>query len=1101
MYLNCHSYYSLRYGTLPVEKLVDEAVRCGVQALALTDINNSTGIMEFIQVCADKGVKPIAGIEFRRDDELLYVGLARNNEGFRELNDFLSRHNLRNQPLPDRPEPLENVFWILPLGSSEVAKWRNSEKENSEKRKAKSETEDSYISPFRHFATTLLNTFIGVHPASMNRLVLSRHRHLLDRMVIWQPVTVLDEKSFELHRNFRAVDKNVLLSRLDPGQLASPDEIMRPMDDLLEPYLEFPGIIRNTERLIEDCSIGFDFRECKNKKSFTGDVYDDHVLLEKLALDGLHYRYGPGNTEALKRVKHELGIISRMGFSAYFLIAWDIIRYSMSRGFYHVGRGSGANSIVAYCLKITDVDPIDLDLYFERFINPKRTSPPDFDIDYSWKERDEVLDYIFKRHGHEHTALLGAMSTFRDRSIIRELGKVHGLPKQEMDLFIKNPGDAINNNHIIKKINELGEMMADFPNMRTIHAGGVLISEHPITCYTSLDMPPKGFPTTQFDMYIAEDIGFEKLDILSQRGIGHIYETAGIVLKNKSLSVDVHRVNEFKADEEVKNLLRVGKTIGCFYVESPAMRGLLKKLHCDNYRSLVAASSIIRPGVARSGMMREYIFRFHNPGKFKHMHPIIEEQLKETFGVMVYQEDVLKICHHFAGLDLADADVLRRAMSGKYRSKKELQRIVDKFFENCRKFGYPEEVTKEVWRQIESFAGYSFSKAHSASYAVESYQSLFLKAHYPLEFMVGVINNFGGFYPSWVYFNEAKNWGAKIHPPCVNRGEYKTCISGKDVYVGFVHINGLETAVGKAIADVRCTKYDVQIVSGSEKRKARSENESSCILHPASDGEYTNLEDFIQRVPASLEQVVILIRAGAFRFTGKPKALLLWEAHMLMGKNMQLPVGAKKRGGKAGLVNGDGQGSIPPAEVRSLGRRRVNKEQSLVSDHPGAYVSRSLHSVADIPLVANQSLFNTQPRKFELPALAQSTIEEVYDEIELLGWPVSNSYFELLETQFRGEVMAGEMMSRLGRKVRMLGLLVTIKYVRTVRKEWMHFGTFIDFEGQFFDTVHFPRAVEKYPFRGEGVYLVMGKIVEEFGFPSLEVEKMAKMPLQKDPRS
>ncbi|MCX6281131.1 MAG: DNA polymerase III subunit alpha [Bacteroidetes bacterium] len=1101
MYLNCHSYYSLRYGTLSVEKLVDEAVRCGAKALALTDINNSTGIMEFIQVCTDKGVKPIAGIEFRRDDELLYVGLARNNEGFRELNDYLSRHNLSNQPLPDRPEQMENVYWVFPLRAD-----------------VRYEMSDGGYqkSAIRHLTSAVPSPhhFIGLSPASANRLMLSRHRHLMDRMVIWQPVTLLDEKGYELHRNFRAVDKNVLLSRLDPGQLASPDEIMKPLDNLLEPYLEFPGIIRNTEKLIEDCSISFDFRECKNKRTFTGNVYDDHVLLEKLALDGLQYRYRKGNVEALNRIRHELGIISKMGFSAYFLIAWDIIRYSISRGFFHVGRGSGANSIVAYCLKITDVDPIDLDLYFERFINPKRTSPPDFDIDYSWKERDEVLDYIFKRYGHEHTALLGAMSTFRDRSIIRELGKVHGLPKQEMDLFIKHPEDAIHNNHIIKKINELGEMMADFPNMRTIHAGGVLISEHPITCYTSLDMPPKGFPTTQFDMYVAEDIGFEKLDILSQRGIGHIYETAGIVRKNKGVSVDVHKINEFKADEEVKKLLRTGKTIGCFYVESPAMRGLLKKLHCDNYRSLVAASSIIRPGVARSGMMREYIFRFHNPGKFKYMHPIMEEQLKETYGVMVYQEDVLKICHHFAGLDLADADVLRRAMSGKYRSKKELQRIVDKFFENCRKFGYPEEVTKEVWRQIESFAGYSFSKAHSASYAVESYQSLFLKARYPLEFMVGVINNFGGFYPSWVYFNEAKNWGAKIHPPCVNRGEFKTCIRGDDIYVGFVHINGLETAVGKAIENLRFTSYELRIKEDVRCTMYDVQCTNAVATDPAiqsSGGDYLDLADFVERVPASLEQVVILIRAGAFRFTGKPKAMLLWEAHMLLGSRKQ-GAGSRKQGAgsrKQGAGNRKPKtGSLVPVPDSRFpvpgyppGRHHVNKEHSLVADHPGAYFSRSLHPATDIPMVADQSLFNTRPKKFELPALSQSTLEEVYDEIELLGWPVSNSYFELLETSFRGEIMARDMMGKLGKKVRMLGLLVTIKYVRTVRKEWMHFGTFIDFEGQFFDTVHFPQAVEKYPFRGEGVYLVMGKIVEEFGFPSLEVEKMAKMPLKKDPRS
>jgi len=329
-------------------------------------------------------------------------------------------------------------------------------------------------------------------------------------------------------------------------------------------------------------------------------------------------------------------------------------------------------------------------------------------------------------------------------------------------------------------------------------------------------------------------------------------------------------------------------------------------------------------------------------------------------------------------------------------------------------------------------------------------------------------------------------WRAKIHPPCVNRGEFKTCIRGDDVYVGFIHINGLETAVGKAIENVRCTMYDVRTTGHPA---------ADCRLQTADPGHlaggYTSLEDFIERVPASLEQVIILIRAGAFRFTGKPKTLLLWEAHMLMGKHTQVQGGTKKR-------EENGKALLPGT---SLGRRDHNKEQSLAADHAEAYSGRpEERSRITIPAVT-PSLFQAQPKKFELPALEQSMLEEVYDEIELLGWPVSHSYFELLETRFRGEIMAREMMGKVGKTVRMLGLLVTIKYVRTVRKEWMHFGTFIDFDGQFFDTVHFPQAVEKYPFRGEGVYLIMGKIVEEFGFPSLEVSKMAKMPLKKDPRS
>ncbi|MCX6278766.1 MAG: PHP domain-containing protein [Bacteroidetes bacterium] len=1055
MYLNCHSYYSLRYGTISVENLVEEAVKAthrvttsgdAPTAMALTDINNSTGIMDFVAACKEKCVKPIAGIEFRIEDRLLYTGLAKNNEGFRELNEFLSRHNLTNQPLPERAPEFGNVFVIYPFSSFMHSSSRGFEYRIS----------NDLPLPARptHQLTNLpASHLIGIRPSDLNPLILSRHRDLISRMAIMAPITFRNEKEYELHRNFRAVAHNVLLSRLEPGQVAAPDEIMSPVDELMDTCHDFPEIIRNTEKVIEECSINFDFKACKNKKTFTGDRYDDLILLEKLAMDGLQYRYGKGRGEALRRIRHELNIIDKMGFSAYFLITWDIIRYSMSRGFYHVGRGSGANSIVAYCLRITDVDPIELDLYFERFINPKRTSPPDFDIDYSWKERDEVLDYIFKRYGHEHTALLGAMSTFRDKSIYRELGKVHGLPKGEIDSFLKHPEEAIHRNHIIARINELGEMMADFPNLRSIHAGGVLISEEPITCYTALDMPPKGFPTTQFDMYVAENIGFEKLDILSQRGIGHIYETVEIVKKNRGINVDVHQVQAFKEDEKVKEQLRNARTIGCFYVESPAMRGLLKKLHCDNYRILVAASSIIRPGVARSGMMKEYIFRFHNPGRFKYLHPVMEEQLKETFGVMVYQEDVLKICHHFAGLDLADSDIIRRAMSGKYRSKKELQRIIDKFFENCRKSGYPEEVTKEVWRQIESFAGYSFSKAHSASYAVESYQSLYLKAHYPLEFITGVINNFGGFYSSWVYFNEAKVSGANLHVPCVNNSEYKTSIRGNDIYLGFIHLANLEAGVGRGINEGRGTR-DEGRGTRDEGRGARDEGRGTKDEGRGTKDEgrpYIGLEDFIQRVSVALDQLIILIRVGAFRFTGKSKASLLWEAHMLIGKG--------KRSGQ-------------------------NNEMAKTQNGE----------------IENLSLFHTQAKKYELPTLEQNILADVYDEIELLGFPVTNTWFDLLETKFRGDILAHEMSENVGKTLRMLGLLVTIKYVRTVKKEWMHFGTFIDVNGHFFDTVHFPKAVTDYPFRGDGVYLIKGKIVEEFGFPGMNVEKMAKMPLQADPR-
>lgn len=978
MYLNCHSYYSLHYGTLSINELLELAVMNGIKTLALTDINTTMGIPEFVKEAEQKGIKPIAGCEFRNGDDLLYIALAKNREGLKELNDWQTKHNLQEITYPSEAPEFKNVWVVYPFGKKVPENLRE-------------------------------NEFTGMKAKQLNKLLTSEYRRLKSKLVVWQPVTIKYQDDLFLHKALRAIDHNVLITKLQENQFAGDPEMMD-YRLLSQQFKEHPEIIRNTEILLESCNISFDFKTVKNKKLFTHSAYEDKQLLERLALEGMVYRYGIDNIEAHKRVRHELEIIEKLGFSSYFLIAWDIVRYGISCGFYHVGRGSGANSVVAYCLKITDVDPIKLNLYFERFLNPKRTSPPDFDIDYSWRDREQIQEYIFSKYGAKHVALLGATSTFKDRSIFRELGKVFGLPKEEIDWLADHPNDELNSNKITRLIKNMGNKMVDFPNLRSIHAGGILISEEPLTYYTALDLPPKGFPTTQWDMYTAEDIGYEKLDILSQRGIGHIKEAVDIIRENRNEEVDIHQVERFFQDEQVKLQLRTAETNGCFYIESPAMRGLLTKLKCDNYLSLVAASSIIRPGVSKSGMMKQYIQRFHKPELIEYLHPILKEQLEETFGVMVYQEDVIKVAHHFAGLDLAEADVLRRAMSGKYRSKVEFQRIVDRFFSNCRERGYPEAIAREVWRQIESFAGYSFSKAHSASYAVESFQSLFLKSHYPLEFMVAVINNFGGFYRTWVYFNEAKRCGATIELPCVNRSKSETCISGKTIFTGFIHIQNLEQSVISAILNAR------QL-----------------------NGEFNSLADFIERTEISKEQLIILIRVGAFRFTGISKAELLWNAHMLLNKTT--------------------------------------------------------------PVAKPNALFETAPREFVLPKLEQSALGDTWDEIELIGFPVSMNAFDMLETKFRGEITAKSMMENVGRTVRMLGRLVTIKYVRTSKNEIMHFGTFTDVHGEFFDTVHFPPSLKNYPFRGDGIYLVLGKVVEEFGFPSLEVEKMAKMPFKSNPKA
>ena len=681
----------------------------------------------------------------------------------------------------------------------------------------------------------------------------------------------------------------------------------------------------------------------------------------------------------------------------------------MSQGYYHVGRGSGANSIVAYCLKITDVDPIELNLYFERFLNAQRTSPPDFDIDYSWDEREDVQDYIFKRYGRNHTALLGTMSTFKDRSVIREIGKVMGLPKSEIDGFTDQTRSAINrDNPTFKKILAIFERMSDMPNQRSIHAGGVLISDEPITYYTALDLPPKGMATVQWDMYEAELIGLDKYDILSQRGIGHIKMAVKLAEENQQCKIDIHQVKKFMKDPIVNSQLRSGNTIGCFYIESPAMRQLIRKLNCDNYLVLVAASSIIRPGVASSGMMGTYIKFHHAPESVNYLHPVMEEQLKETYGVMVYQEDVIKICIHYAGMDGTDADILRRGMSGKYRSKKEFDRLVERFFEEAKKLGRAEEITKEVWRQVSSFAGYSFSKAHSASFAVESYQSLFLKTYYPREFMVAVLNNYGGFYNRALYVHELQKAGAIVYLPCVNNSDDIVNITGVEVYLGFVGIHGLESTFVELIP-----------------------KERHC------NGLYNSLEDFVKRTGIGLEQAITLIRIGAFRFTRKSKKALLWEIHLLLGTKLKP--------------------------------------------------------------VSDAELFHSDAKNYSLPVLVNTDLENAYHEMELLGYPHTLSIFHMLAEDVDNNILAKDLINHVGQTIKIVGRYVCEKTVRTKTNKNMWFGTFLDEDGNFFDTVHFPNNTPTYPFRGQGCYLIIGKVVQEFESASVEVLGFTKISILQNP--
>ncbi len=988
MYLNTHTQYSLRYGTWSVPEIIAFAKANHIKKIALTDINNTSACLSFVRKAQEANIQAVLGIDFRNGIQQEFVAIAQNNQGFLEINHFLSKHLHDKTPIPEKAPTFAHSYVIYPF--HKVAQW-----------------------PYR-----LDNhEYIGVRIRDLSKLSflkLSKDQH--SKIVLLEPMTFGSKKEYNIHRLLRAIAENTLLSKLPKNAQASAQDIFKTPQELAQALLHFPEIKATTQALLDSCHIHFNFAKTKphqNLKHLLDSIACDYSKLRKLCKQGLPERYPNGITYAIKRrVIKELQLIQQQHFVAFFLINWKIIEYARSKDYYYVGRGSGANSIVAYLLRITDVDPIELDLYFERFMNLYRSTPPDFDIDFSTWDREDVTRFIFDEFGKQsQVALLGAYVTFKHSGAVRELGKVFGLPKHEIDKLSDGKYNPNELDDISKLVLTYASYFNGRPNYLSIHAAGILIAEQPIHYFSATSFPPKGFPTVQFDMHIAEDVGLYKFDILGQRGLGKIKDAVGIIKENHPgvQLPDIHHTRPFFKDPKINAMIARAECIGCFYVESPAMRMLLKKLAVNDYLTLVAASSIIRPGVAKSGMMREYILRHKNPERAQQVgHPVLLDIMPDTYGVMVYQEDVIKVAHHYAHLDLGEADVLRRGMSGKYRSRAEFLQVKEKFKQNCFARGENPKIVNEVWRQIESFAGYAFAKGHSASYAVESYQSLYLKCYYPLEYMVATINNGGGFYRVETYLHEARLQGASIHPPCVNRSQIQTIIQGKDIILGFQHLHGLEKSTMIALLNARNHM-----------------------------GVFHSLDKFIERVSISIEQLDILIRIDAFRSTQKDKRTLLWEAYY--------------------------------------------KE----------------HAIPDN--LAQQQLFSLAIQDFTLPTFDITALECAFDQLELLGFPLCDSFI-LLEKPPSTALLASELRQYLNKIVRIYGYLITAKRTRTTRGNRMFFGTFLDQAGRWIDTVHFPPVAQRYPFKSKGIYCITGKVVSEFDFLTIEVSKLERMGYVPDPR-
>lgn len=763
-----YSSYSLLYGVRTVGEMVKEAARLGYDSLALTDINNLYGVHDFLEACRVHGVRSIIGAELRAPGGRA-VFLAKNRAGFSRLSRLISERMTE----PD-----------FDLARALVAASSNAVVLSDEPR--------------------LLDSLRGAVPELYAMLTPRSRRAALHAKRLGIPIAacaeacLLEPGDHHLHRVLRAIARRTRLSDVSNEDCISKDSLFVAAGDAEAMLADMPDSIENSQKIagaIEKFELfnGFVF------PSFRTGGEAHREALRRAAYSGAEARYGELSESVLERLDYELGIIEAKGFSSYFLAVADIVRRSSLT----CGRGSAAASIVAYCLGITNVDPLRHHLYFERFLNPQRIDPPDIDVDFAWDERDALFDEVVREYGADRCARVCNIVHFRERSALRETARVYGIPEEEISGFerrslresMMNERGAVDATW--REIMATARRIIGLPRHLSVHVGGLVMTPEPVSHYAPVERAPGGAMLLTWDKDGAEMAGLVKIDLLGNRSLAVVRDALSNLREN-GIHIDPLRWDPLN-DRKTIGLLARGDTMGVFYVESPAMRQLQRKTRRGDFEHLVIHSSIIRPAANR--FIAEYVERLR--GKpYAPLHPRLEHILAETYGIMCYQEDVSKTAVALAGFSDADADGLRKILTKKNRQAR-LAQYREQFFNGARQNGVPEPVIEGIWAMVLSFDGYSFCKAHSASYAMVSFQSAYLRAHHPAEFMAAVLSNGGGYYSASAYVSESRRMGLTVLHPDVNRSRIRYRGEDRSVLVGLMAVGELRRDTAEAIVRER----------------------------------------------------------------------------------------------------------------------------------------------------------------------------------------------------------------------------------------------------------------------------------------------------------
>jgi len=1070
-HLNTHSYYSLLRGTASPEALCQAAKSAGFEALALTDTNGLYGLVLFLEAAKVAGIRPIVGAEIRsallcpalrgpalKDGSTDFSSLLKGAPGARFTglgkSSALPFRAGRNGAGPNAARPngpgteratllvksradyanlcriisdrhLNEDFdlirelrqysdgLVVLVGSLELAQ------------ELRGQVEDLYLElttgPGSHDYVKKIRA-MGIRPAATNRV-----HFLSDQTEVGARRAVPLHDDYQLHRLLRAIDLNTTFSRLPEDEVESPDSYLKTSQQMEEDFFFCPEAIENTARIAERCAFIPDFSLVFPQ--FGGlDAEETFTRLRQEAYRGAAQRYGGISNTVRERIEYELDLIKRKNFASIFLVVQDIVKQSPRT----CGRGSAAASIISYCLEITHVDPIRHNLFFDRFLNPGRVDPPDIDVDFAWDERDDVLDYVFRKYGTERAAMISNHVTFQLRAAIHEVAKVYGLPEAEITAVTKKLSgywddfrDDPKTNPALRQhdfsppwpeILAMAKKLEDIPRHLSVHCGGVVITPGPVWEHVPVQRAAKPVNIIQWEKDQAEDAGLVKIDLLGNRSLGVIRDALLMIERGGGPKIEFARWNPID-DPDTQDLIARGDTMGVFYVESPATRLLQKKAKVGDFEHLVIHSSIIRP--AANPYIHDYLERLH--GKpYQPLHPLLGDLLSETYGIMVYQEDVSKAAMALAGFDSSEADELRKILSKKHKQKRlaDLQR---KFVDGALARGVSQEAIRAIWDMILSFAGYSFCKPHSASFALVSFKSAWLKAHYPAEFMAAVISNQGGYYSTFAYLSECRRMGLEILPPDANASEIRCGGRDRQVRLGFMLIKGLSQRAMEAVIEQR-----------------------------QSNGVYLSFDDFRRRTNLDPSDVRLLIKAGAFDvLEGQAsRAGLMWRLAL-------------------------------PAMYPALKDGATNSSSPL-KGAPGIW------EASNLPLFNNGSICPPDVPPYDERTLLQH-------EKEIYGYLISRHPLELYQERLKKLNLARscDLPKHVGKTVQAAGWLITGKIVSTKQKELMEFLTFEDMDG-LIETVFFPKTYDRYchMLSRERPFLLRGKVEEDFGAATMTVEEV-----------